>query len=393
MKIWVIVIFLVFVILIQKMHKPEMWSWNDIVAPLDDRENNRAKVCGRPPNQWWGSNASKAIPACDGNWNNADNVDRACKRDAGQNTGVARGGYAWGRGDGHCSWGFCQINEPKEEHKYACCTAPVNSMDTSYCSVDWCEGQATCDRWLQNTHCKQGLNMLTDKACYKFQDKEKRFMSELCSKPEHFRSEGCKKFCNAEVGSSSEYSAACRTSASEFCKKKENFSDPECACINYDKSDDYTSHIKKFATMANVPSQCWSAPCSKATTWSEVMGSIDQTATGSGRCPSSLQICNQTMTLSEIQAQSLGAISQTCDLNSLKTVTGVTVPPGSPGSSPTSAPTVSLGPTPTPTSRSFFSFSGSSGSGSGSSRTLIGGGISLCFSLIMCAIALLILLM
>jgi len=320
-------------------------------------------------------------------------VDSACKARYGGNFGV-NPGQPWGGGHtcgfNHCSDGYCNIIEPREDRKLICCKDGSTSIHVHDCAHDWCPGSGKCSAYMKN-YCRTGNNMLTDPDCAKAENIDKIKMSELCSKPEHFRGDACKKFCNAEVESSSEYSAACRTSASEFCNKKENFSDPECACINYDKSDDYTSHIKKFATMANVPSQCWSAPCSKATTWSEVMGSIDQTASGSGRCPSSLQICNQTMTLSEIQAQSLGSISQTCDLNSLKTVTGVTVPPGSPGSSPTSSPTVSLGPT--PTSRSFFSFSGSSGSGSRPSSTLVGGGVSLCFSLIMCAIALLILLM
>jgi hypothetical protein len=397
MKILIIVIFLVFIILIKKMHKPEMWSWNDTKAPLSDGENNRSKVCGRPPNEYWGSNASKTNMWCNRGWTGADDVDRSCKGEYGQHTGVARGGKSWGRGDGHCSWGFCQINEPVDANKYACCTAAVNSMNTEQCSVDWCEGKEPCNNWLGKTHCKQGLNMLTDKACYQFQDKEKRFMSDLCSKPEHFRSEGCKKFCNAEVGTNSEYAASCLKSADDFCKKKENFSDPECACINYDKTDDFISYIGKFPEMQNWSSQCWSKPCARQTDWSDIMGSINQTGTGAGKCPSQLNVCNQVMNLSDIKTQSLGSISQTCDLKNSKdlrapagsepTVAPGSAPSGS-GSGSGSAPT-----TPKPTSKSFSSDSDSSGSGSGSSRTtMIAGGVSLCV-LFMCLIALIILFM
>ena len=369
------------------------WSsnWNDGSRAYHAAVAGPANVCRRNPGYLSGDGGTFDTDFVI----NKDTalIDRKCKE---WGTNLVQ--YGWGN-VGYCGDGcyrdnvMCRVDSPTDAHKYSCCTDdPATGLSVDYCSVDWCKGQGKCNTWLNDTFCKKDLNMLNDPACIPFQAQHKAHISSLCAKPENFRNEACKKFCDAEVESSSEYSAACRTSASDFCKKIENFSDPECACINYDKSEDYTSHIKKFATMANVPSQCWSAPCAKATRWADVMGSIDQTATGSGRCPSQLQVCNQTMNLSDIQAQSLGSISQTCDLNSLKTVTDVTVPPASPGSSPTLGPTASPAPTPTPTSRSFFSFSSGSSGSSRPSNTVLGGGfVFFVCSLIMCAIVLLML--
>lgn len=321
-------------------------------------------------------------------------IDRACKK-MGKNLEQ----QGWGGYTGGMDRAVCRVVEPENDvMKRGCCIDnPSDSTNTvDYCSVDWCKGQDKCTNWL-NDWCQRGTNMLTDnEACADHRDTNAPLMGRLCADPANFRSQVCKDFCNQQVNITGISSTACLTSAKSYCDAKSNFSDPECACINYDKSDDYTTNIKQFPTLTTTNYQCWGSPCGKATAnWSDLMSSINRTGTGSGICPSTLQICDQTMNLSDISAQSLGSISQTCNLSSSSsTTTNVTLPPGSVASNPAApgsfasdpaAPGVTTSPGVTGFFSSLFSSTKSSDSSSttpSKTTTYIGlGGLSFCSSL------------
>jgi len=312
-------------------------------------------------------------------------IDQACKK-MGKN--LAQQG--WGGYTGLKDRAQCRVVEPNgDAMKIACCTDnprdTVNTVD--YCSVDWCKGQDKCTNWLNGDWCQRGTNMLTD-TCVDYRDRNAPLMGRLCADPANFRSQVCQDFCNQQVVNSGDNSTACFTSAQSYCDAKSNFSDPECACINYIKSDDYTTHIKQFPTLTTTKYQCWGAPCGKATAnWSDLMTTVNtKPAVGDkGTCPPTLQICDQTMNISDVKAQKLGSIAQTCDLNSGSSTTNVTLPPGSVASAP-AAPGVTTSPPVTGFFSSLFSSTKSSDSSSTTpsktTTTYIGlGGLSFCSSL------------
>jgi hypothetical protein len=269
----------------------------------------------------------------------------------------------------------------KKYHDTVYCMKGTNMLtDESCTSQDVYNGQHVSDT------CSDPTAFLTE-PCSKFCDAQisgnlpydgpcLKSYENYCSIPANFKSQKCMNFCNQQVNSSGISSSICFNGAGSYCSAKSNFYDPECACINYEGSPDYLDYIDKFSTLKGVSSQCWSAPCAKATAnWSDLMSSVNRTGTGSGVCPSQLQICDQTMNVSDIKTQSLGSISQTCDLNANKSTTNVTLPPGSitPPSGSTTPPSVA----------SFFSrLSSGSGSTSSNTATYVGiGGLSFCSSL------------
>ena len=291
--------------------------------------------------------------------------------------------------------------DSKYLHDKVFCTDGTNMVSDATCKVD-----GVFDANYASTACSDPANFITDPCqtyCSEQISGNSAFagtcltsFAEYCKKPENFRSEKCKEFCNQQVNSSEISSIACFTGAGSYCDVKSNFSDPECACINYDNSDDYKTHIEKFSTLKGVPSQCWSEPCAKATAkWSDLMSSINRTGTGSGVCPSQLTVCNQIMNLSDISAQSLGDINQSCESNQSRSSTSLTLPPDSTtpspgsGSTPSTDSTAAPGVTTSPGVTGFFSslFSSTKSSDSSSTTpskttTYIGlGGLSFCSSL------------
>ncbi len=164
-------------------------------------------------------------------------------------------------------------------------------------------------------YCDQGDNMVED-VCVK----SKEFFdsvraTDICSNPSTFSNPNCQKFCAGEIIANTTNSAACHRSAGTFCLQKENFYDPRCACINYDKTADYTDNINTFGEgLKKTNYQCWTAPCSTSGDWMELLRS-----TVVSTCPQQLQVCNQIMNLSDIKAQSLGDIKQSCNADMGKT--------------------------------------------------------------------------
>lgn len=258
-------------------------------------------------------------------------LDNKCKSTYGANWGEDgwRGG-GWNAGGAcHESDGYCKINAAHDDLKYACCTDNPIKHDVLHCSQNWCQGQETCTNYFKNTHCVKGDNMITDDICFSnsnYLDKAKA--GEICSRIENFNLPNCKTFCANEVTGRTANAGTCLRSAGTYCALKQNFYDPECACINYNATDDFKDNIQKFSELKKTNYQCWATTCATSSDWASLHRS-----TSTVDCPQQLTICNQQMVLTDIKAQSLGSISQSCDSNQGKSTTNLTLPPG-----PSSAP-------------------------------------------------------
>lgn len=279
-------------------------------------------------------------------------------------------GFGWNNQLGHGDTTVCRINEPLEANKYECCTNNARDSDTDHCGRDWCEGQGTCDTYMKNVYCPKDNNVAANDKCFtRYSDKAT--LAGVCSKLENFKLPNCQKFCSGEITSNTDKAAVCLSTAGQYCSKPSNFYDPECACINYKSTPDYGTNIKQFKMLETTNYQCWAAACAASGDWTDLLRSTSSVAS----CPQQLTICNQIMNLSDIKAQSLGSISQSCDSNQSRSTTNVTVAPGSISTpSSTSAP-VSATVAPVTTaqkSTSLFSFltgTGDTGTGTGDTGT------------------------
>lgn len=70
--------------------------------------------------------------------------------------------------------------------------------------------------------------------------------------------------------------------------------------------------VKKYPQLGEVGvnAQCWTSNCAGPDEWSSVMTSF------TGTCPTTVQICAQSLTVSDIAAQNIGEIGNKCSLNS-----------------------------------------------------------------------------
>ena len=220
-------------------------------------------------------------------------------------------GYYCGSG----SVGNCQMLEPKETNKYACCTDSKKS--TLSCGKNWCSSDSSnCDTYMLK-YCSNSSNLITDGKCYaKYAESQAARIGTLCSKKENIRNPNCKQFCNNQVKKNGDQQSDCLTGANAYCAVEANKIKPECACINYKNSDAYNAYLKVYPNMATAANyQCWGEPCKKSTTWDETMTSYV------GDCPSSLQICNQAMDLTGVTAASIGKVASTCNQSSVANTT------------------------------------------------------------------------
>ena len=328
--------------------------------------NNTIKnACGLK-HGWLGEKTTFTTGYRTPHWYNATVVDNYCKAVFGPNYSVNKGEHGiWGFPNGNASMGMCQMNEPAEKDKHACCTMDKSQLDTGACSANgWCAGQQVCKDYI-TSWCKQGTNALLNDDCFN-NYKNDAGIAALCSTQEHFRNPRCKTFCDAQVGSNTAFAAGCKAAAGTYCAA--NPSAAECTCINFRNTPQYAELLAKYPTLSAEPYQCWATPCTQSSTpsWPENLASETKA------CRPQLKICNQDIDLSKASISSVGSLTQICGDES--PVPGTTKP--APGSPVTTTPGTT---TPAPGSPSFFS----------KYKYFIGGGVLL-FLLLCCLVVILI---
>ena len=207
--------------------------------------------------------------------------------------------------------------------------------------------------------CQITDRILKDDVCYgKFNGELATWISTLCSDKTRLSDKNCKRFCDNQVGSKGAFSGACKNTAGSYCADSLNKNKPECACVVYKDSKEYKDLVAKYGqSLTTVNPQCWVSPCLNDT-WSEKMRSYD------GVCPNTIQICAQTLTISQLTADAVGSIGSVCNLDSSQSsttvLTGSTPPPAPSTDPPPDLPTNS-NTKPNPNGFNFVSGSGVEG--------------------------------
>jgi len=262
-------------------------------------------------------------------------------------------------GGGGCYSLQCYMMVPKENNKYACCTDGKKSPLS--CGPMWCSSDTSnCGTYMKQ-YCSVGSNVITDSNCWNLFSNDLEMVNKACTNPNDlktFRDPKCQKFCSTQEtvnsGKSGPYFPNCQSTAYSYCNLPANSNKPECACINYNKTDDYKSYINKFPNMINLKPQCWGPPCVQSSgVWSDVM-----TSTNQSYCPSTLQICNQTVDATQLQVGGAASLAQGCNLSSSTSSGSPIIDSGTTSRSSESAPTSST----TSAPPSLFSFKNSDGS-------------------------------
>ena len=186
--------------------------------------------------------------------------------------------------------------------------------------------------------CQITDRIIKDNTCYgKFNGELATSISTLCNNNSTLTNTNCKKFCDNQVGSGGQFKGACKGAAASYCEDSKNKSKPECQCIAYKDTPEYKGLLAKYGqSLATVNPQCW-APACLLDTWSDKMSSFN------GTCPNTIQICAQSLNVSELTADAVGSIGSVCNLDSNQGSTTV-ITGATPARAPAPVPTPSTDP-------------------------------------------------
>ena len=220
---------------------------------------------------------------------------------------------AWGNnsGNGKGSWFSCDMNAPNPGKEYACCTKTNN--EAKVCSNYWCPASEQCATFMKN-YCSTEANYINDSNCFILFGTDPTAASSiatLCKDSTNFKNPNCQTFCQNQVTTpGSTQVGSCFTAATQFCQS--NQADERCACINYNKTDDYKKLIETLkATTGTMPQyQCWASPCMGSSQWSSMYHS------DLSNCPTTFQACNQNVDAASIKADTIKNIGSSCNLKS-----------------------------------------------------------------------------